>query len=126
MEKGFILSLIFAAIIALFALNNSAKVLIDLFFVEVEISQAIIILGSTLFGAIIASIFAGVKSLKLKKEVKNLNKIVSENDNKLKSSYENLEEEKKRLETLVVSLEEDKNNLKKLIDSQGEEKEIID
>ena len=129
MEKGFILSLVFAAIIALFALNNSEKVLIDLFFTEVQLSQALIILVSTLFGAIIAAIFSGVRSLKLKKEIKHLNKLVSdsgESGNQLKSSVEDLEGEKKRLEILVDSLEEDKENLQTLIESQKQETHIID
>ena len=128
-EKGFILSLVFAAIIALFALNNSEKVLINLFFTEVQLSQALIILGSTLFGAIIAAIFSGVKSLKLKKEIKHLNKIVSDSEdggNQLKSSLEDLEEEKRRLEILVDSLEEDKENLQILIGSQKQKTDIID
>ncbi|HZK33255.1 MAG TPA: LapA family protein [Tissierellaceae bacterium] len=124
MEKGFILSLIIAAIVALFALNNSAKVLIDLFFTEVEISQAIIILGSTLFGAIIAAIMGGVRSLKLKKEIRHLNKIVSDSDDQLKLSYESLEDEKKKLESLVNTLEEDKENLKKLVETQKLEKNV--
>ncbi len=129
MEKGFILSLVFAAIIALFALNNSEKVLIDLFFTEVQLSQALIILVSTLFGAIIAAIFSGVRSLKLKKEIKHLNKLVSDSEesgNQLKSSVEDLEGEKKRLEILVDSLEEDKENLQTLIESQKQETHIID
>lgn len=129
MEKGFILSLVFAAIIALFALNNSEKVLIDLFFTEVQLSQALIILGSTLFGAIIAAIFSGVRSLKLKKDIKHLNKMVSDSEesgNQLKSSLEDLQEEKERLESLVDSLEEDKENLQILIESQKQEDNIID
>ena len=122
MEKGFIVSIIFAGVIALFALSNSAKVPIDLFFTEVKISQAIVILVSTLFGAIIAAILAGVRSLKLKKEVKQLKQVVADSDNQLKTSYESLEEEKKRLETLVDSLEKDKQELRVLLDSQGPER----
>lgn len=124
MEKGFVLSLIFAAIIALFALNNSEKVLIDLFFTEIQMSQAIIILVSTLFGAIIAAIFSGVRSLKSKKEIKRLKESVCQEEeakNQIKSSFESLEEEKKRLELLVDSLEEDKEGLQNVLESQRQE-----
>lgn len=78
MEKGFILSLIFAAIIAIFALNNSAKVMIDFVFTEVEMSQAIVILISAIFGAVVAAIFSGVRSLKSGRKVKGLNSEIHE------------------------------------------------
>lgn len=88
MEKGFILSLIFAAIIAVFALKNGAKVPIDLFFTEVQMSQAIIILISALFGAIIAAAFSWVRSLKLNKKIKNLNHEISDLDVRNKELHE--------------------------------------
>lgn len=128
MEKGFIFSLIFAAIIALFALSNSEKVLIDFFFTEVQVSQAIVILISTLFGAVIVATSAWVKSLKLKKEIKSLNKIVAdkeENNKELRVSMETLEEEKNRLEILVDSLEEDKDKLENVLGSKKEEIKFI-
>ena len=74
MEKGFIFSLIFAAIVAVFALNNGDKVLIDFLFTKVEISQAIVIFASAILGAVTVSILGGVKHLKFKKEIKELNK----------------------------------------------------
>lgn len=74
MEKGFILSLIFAAIIAVFALNNSGMVLINLLFTEIEMSQAIIIFVSALFGAVIVAILGWVKSYKINKDLKDHNK----------------------------------------------------
>ena len=72
MEKGFILSLIFAAIIAIFALNNSAVVPVDFVFAEVEISQAIVILISAIFGAVVAAIFSGVRSIKSRRRIRGL------------------------------------------------------
>ena len=78
MEKGFILSLIFAAIIAIFALNNSSMVMIDFIFTEVEMSQAIVILISAIFGAVVAAIFSGVRSLKSGRKVKGLNSEIHE------------------------------------------------
>ena len=78
MEKGFILSLIFAAIIAIFALNNSSMVMIDFIFTEVEMSQAIVILISAIFGAVVAAIFSGVRSLKSGRKVKGLNTEIHE------------------------------------------------
>ena len=84
MEKGFILSLIFAAIIAIFALNNSASVLVDFVFTEVEMSQAIVILISAIFGAVGAAIFSGVRSLKTRKKIRGLESEVHELEEKNK------------------------------------------
>lgn len=100
MERGFIFSLIFAAIVAVFALNNGDKVLIDFLFTKVEISQAIIIFASAILGAVIVSILSTVKNLKIKKEIKELNKKI-----------DSIEEQRKNLELL---LEERGNEIKTL------------
>lgn len=84
MEKGFILSLIFAAIVAIFALNNSYSVSINLLFTKVEISQALVILISALLGAIVAAMFSGVRSLKSNRKIKNLNQEIEDLDVKNK------------------------------------------
>ena len=74
MEKGFILSLVFALIVGFFALSNSEKVGIDLIFVTLEISQAIVIFISAFLGAIIVAILGWVRDLKYKKTIKELTK----------------------------------------------------
>ncbi len=112
MEKGFIFSLIFAAIVAIFALNNGDKVLIDFIFTKVEISQAIIIFASAILGAVVVSLLGWVKNLKFKKEIKDLNKKL------------NLAEEEKNKLTVMIEEKEDKikelkNN--KVTDSNNEE-----
>lgn len=121
MEKGFIILLVFAVIISLFAFSNSEKVFIDLFVTEVQMSQAIVILVSTLLGATVAAVFAGFKSLKMKKNIKDLNKKIfnmEEEIEQIKSSFETLKEEKDRLKVLVDSLEEDKENLQDGLNAQ--------
>ena len=90
MEKGFILSLIFAAIVAVFALKNGDKVLIDFLFTKVEISQAIVIFASAISGAVTVSILGTMKNLKFKKEIKEL-----------KKNYDLAEEEKTSLHLLL-------------------------
>ena len=77
MEKGFILSLIFAGIVGIFALSNSEKVAIDLIFTTLQISQAIVIFVSAFLGAIIVAILGWVRDLRNKKKIKELTK---END----------------------------------------------
>lgn len=72
MEKGFIIALIFAIIIAVFALNNGETVMIDFLFTEVRMSQAIVIFGSSILGAVIMAILGAVRNFKLKRENKEI------------------------------------------------------
>lgn len=74
MGKNFILSLIFALIVGVFALSNGEKVVIDFIFTEVYISQALVIIISATLGAIIVFLLSLVKNLGLKKEIKLLKK----------------------------------------------------
>lgn len=85
MQRGFIISLILAAIVGAFALNNSELVEINLFFTTIIISQAIIIFLSAILGAVIVAFLGWFRSLKLKKEIRELNKkIMVIEDEKLK------------------------------------------
>lgn len=95
MEKGFIVSLILAAIVGVFALSNSEKVEIDFIFTQIIVSQAIVIFLSAFAGAVIVAFLGWVKDLKLKKEIRNLNKKVDE-----------VEEEKRFLQDTIVKKEE--------------------
>lgn len=90
MEKNFIFALIFAAIIAIFALNNADKVMIDFIFTEVELSQALVIFLSSILGAAVMAILGSVKNYKLSKELKTVSK-----------DLENTKEEKINLEALL-------------------------
>ncbi|SCL95673.1 LapA family protein [Sporanaerobacter sp. PP17-6a] len=95
MQKGFILSLIFATLVAVFALKNADKVLIDFLFGKVMVSQALIIFISTVAGALIVFILGFVKNIKLKKALKEANKTV-----------EALQNEKEELSNLLESVNE--------------------
>lgn len=103
MQKGFILSLIFAGIVGLFALSNSEKVLIDLIFISLEISQAIVIFISAFLGAIIVAILGWVKGLKSNRKIKEL---IKERDN--------MEEEKNKLLDQLESKDKQISSLYKI------------
>lgn len=100
MERGFIFSLIFAVIVAVFALKNGDKVLIDFLFTKVEISQAIVIFLSAILGAVTVSILGIVKNIKFRKEIKVLNKKVNSMVNKNKDLELLLEERGKEIRSL--------------------------
>ncbi len=95
MQFGFILALIISILIAIFAIQNGNVVTIDLFFASFQVSQAIVILLSTVVGAIVAAILGSIRQIKSfsnVKELKNKIKLIeSENADMHKSisSYEN-------------------------------------
>ncbi|MDY0236680.1 MAG: LapA family protein [Gudongella sp.] len=72
MQKGFVIILILAVIIGIFALSNSEVVAIDFVFTEIMLSQAIVIFICVLLGALIASLFGLIRQMSLKKDIKEL------------------------------------------------------
>lgn len=85
MEFKFIVSLIFAVVVAIFAIQNAGSVDVKFFYAKFRISQAVVILGSAIIGAIIAVLLGLIKQIKLNMKVKQLTK---EADNLTKSNSE--------------------------------------
>lgn len=100
MERGFIISLILAAIVGIFALSNGEKVTIDLIFVKIQMSQAIVIFLCTILGAVIAAFLGWVKTLKLKKEIKELNRKLHTSEDEKNKLKDIIVEKEKQIETL--------------------------
>ena len=82
MELRFVFSLLFAILVALFAILNSGIVTINFLFAAFPVSQALVILISATTGAIIAMLLGAVKQFKLqrkiKEQVKNIEQLQSE------------------------------------------------
>lgn len=74
MHIHIIFLLIFAIIVTLFAIFNSAVVTVSFFFVEIQVSLALVIIGATLIGAIAALLFDSVRRIKANRVLKELNK----------------------------------------------------
>lgn len=74
MQMNIVLLLIFAILITLFAIFNAAAVTISLIFFEIEVSLALVIIVSTLIGAISIILFDSIKKIKTGKQVKDLQK----------------------------------------------------
>ena len=92
MQLWFILSLVFAVLIALFAVLNSDDVVINLIFTQLPTKQSVVILGSAAIGAIIAAFLGIFKRLKssfktreLKNQVKELEEKIQELTNEKSS-----------------------------------------
>jgi len=77
MQIAYIFLLIFAVIIAVFAAFNGGNVTINLLFTQLELPQAVVIIGSAAIGAIIgysADVIKRFKSLLRIKELEKKNK----------------------------------------------------
>lgn len=75
MQVTLIISLVFAIFIALFAAINGGEVTINLFFWQLEgVSQAMVILASAAFGAILVYLSGMMNKFKQARKVKDLEK----------------------------------------------------
>ncbi len=91
MSWKFVLSLIFALIVAVFAIQNAAAVEVNFLAWKVSISQALIILMSAIFGAIAVLLLSLIKQMKLKAGIRSDKKTITslQNENQtLKSKLE--------------------------------------
>ena len=123
MQKNFILTLIGSILIIIFALTNSAAVLVKVFFWQFEISLALIIFLSAAVGAILAVLFGGIKQFTKSKEMKKMtadnekltgekNSLKTENKSEMENIRKELEKrfvENKRLKGENQALLADKN-----------------
>ncbi len=94
MQGTIIFGLIFAILIAIFAIQNASIVALNILMWEFEISLAVVVLGSIIFGALVIGIFSYFKQFQLKRKNKNLKLEIQS----LKEELDELKEEKRRLE----------------------------
>lgn len=97
MQLNVVLTLIFAVVITVFAVVNSAAVTVNLIFTTLELSLAIVIVASGLIGACIIWFFGIVKIMRLKKKIKDesrkcleLEKLLTQNELSIKSMEEKI------------------------------------
>lgn len=73
MPAYLVLGLVFSIAVAVFAVQNAARVDITLFFWQLKnISLVLVILGSALIGALAAGLFGAVKQIRLSRNLKNM------------------------------------------------------
>ncbi len=73
MQFVIVISMIFAILIAIFALQNAAIITINLLWYKLNLSQAVVILGSALFGVLVMIPFDIVKRVKHGMKTSELN-----------------------------------------------------
>lgn len=84
MDWKFVLALVFALIVAIFALQNAGAVDISFLTMELSISQALVILISAAFGALVVLLLSLVRWIKCQSKIKSQSKTVNalEQENK--------------------------------------------
>ncbi|EJO5347845.1 LapA family protein [Clostridium botulinum] len=95
MRNGFVLSLIMALIVAIFAIQNAAAIPIKILFWQVNLSLAIIILVSVIIGAVITGIMSIKKEMAIKKQNKELLNKMKELEKNNTDLMENLDQKDK-------------------------------
>jgi len=83
MQAYIVLMLIFAIFVTLFAIFNATAVTVSFIFAEMEVSLALVIIGSALLGALLVMLFDAVKKLKTSKIIRESNKKVQELEKQL-------------------------------------------
>lgn len=84
MDWKFVLALIFALIVAVFAIQNAEAVDISFLTMDLSISQALVILISAAFGALVVLLLSLVRWIKCQSKIKSQAKTISslEQENK--------------------------------------------
>lgn len=102
MDWKFVVALIFALIVAIFAIQNAGAVEVSFLTFELNISQALVILISAIFGALAALMLSLVRWFRTKTREKNASKTI----NKLEQENKQL---KTRLEELASKVDNTEN-----------------
>lgn len=108
MQWKFILSLVLALLVAIFAIQNSDPVTVSFFITTRQISQALIILLSTVVGAIIALSLGLMKQFAMSKKIKEKEKSIRSLETEV-SSLKIENEELKKNNPDMVNLEKPKD-----------------
>lgn len=104
LEFKFIISLIFAVLVSIFAIQNAGNVEIRFFFGQFVVSQAVVILGSAIIGAIIVVLLGLIKQIRQNKKIKQLSKeleLIRNERNELQA----------KLDSMIIAKAEEENEI---------------
>jgi uncharacterized integral membrane protein len=108
MQFYFVVALIFAVLVAIFAIQNSTPVDVEFLFWEVKnISQVLVILGASAIGALIVLFMGAGKQIKLIWQVRQL----TQQNNQLQKESEELKQK------LQISQDKEEKELEKTGDT---------
>lgn len=113
MQAYIVLMLIFAIVVTLFAIFNAAAVTVSFIFAEMEVSLALVIIGSALIGAFLAMLFDAGRKMKGNKLIRESNKKNQELEKQIAIKDEAL----RQRDALIAQKEEVIKTQKDLIES---------
>lgn len=99
-----LLALLFAVIVAVFAVVNVDKVPVNFLFSTEMIPLVLVILGSALLGALISGFFAIFKSYSSSRRVKELEKQLHAKDEELTLKKRQIQELESRVDSLMEQI----------------------
>lgn len=114
MQIGFIVILIIAIFVAIFAIQNGTPVPIDLFFARYEMPLAVIMMVCLILGAVMVLILGTTRQFKKRSEYKEL-----------KNRIKTLEGEKAQIETNIKTLEKEKADFTAKVDALEKERQAL-
>ena len=114
MQIGFIVILIIAIFVAIFAIQNGTPVPIDLFFARYEMPLAVIMMICLILGAVIILVLGTTRQFKKRSE-----------QNELKNKLRTLEGEKAKFENDIKALETEKTQLETNMEAIEREKQTL-
>ncbi|MTI85217.1 MAG: LapA family protein [Firmicutes bacterium] len=107
MQIYFVIALIFAVLVAIFAIQNSAPVHVQFLFWEIQrISQVLVILGAAAIGALIVLFMGAGKQIKLIWQVRQL----TQQYNQLKNEHQKLKQQLNTTTDQTVDVIQNENN----------------
>lgn len=106
MEFKFVVSLVFAILVAVFAIQNAGSVEVKFFLAKFTISQAVVILISAVVGALIVFLLGLIKQIRQNLKIKQLTKEVE----LLKAQNDELEVKLEQLTSVKIVEEELEEN----------------
>ncbi|WP_372995761.1 lipopolysaccharide assembly LapA domain-containing protein [Lutispora sp.] len=98
MQFIIVISMIFALFIALFAIQNATVITINFLWYKFNLSQAVVILGSALFGILIMLPFDIVKRVRFRIKINELNSKIKKLDEELSIAKETINKTKEDLD----------------------------
>lgn len=115
MQIGFIVILIIAIFVAIFAIQNGTPVPVDLFFARYEMPLAVIMMVCLILGAVIVLILGTTRQFKKRseqKELKNKIKAFETEKAQAENNLKAMETEKNKVEANLKTMESENQNLK--------------
>lgn len=123
MQIGFIVILIIAIFVAIFAIQNGTPVPVDLFFARYQMPLAVVMMICLILGAIIVLILGTTRQFKKRSEYKSKIKSVESEKSQFENNLKAIEAEKTKAVSDLKTMVEEKAKVVAELKSMEEEKE---